>query len=702
MSSDRVKKIPSKNPPKNQTKSPSSIGLTAVRTLITRLIIASFAIYLIINWSLPAIRYGQEASTHSANSNSNEVQAGYFYDEDEAHHFHRLLRMVQDNDLNPHYFLKPSGHFYLRMPALMLGFLSEVKSGKVRKVQDLGAHSPYGIGGYPLHSEHWRVVKTVRAFSILVILLGSLGLFVEAHLAGWISFWGILVALVALFGSGALGTEGAKVGVDNIGLGLGAVSVMYAMAAVRTGSSKKAYRESRLYLWLAVIFAGITCGVKYNLAIAFLAPLGAIWLRGQGRDETSEDEPVAEEGRYQEVLPRVTDTLFAFLLFICAFLLTSPYIFAELALFFNNVAYEAWHYGSGDINAQGKPGLSQAWHYLGHFAKSFGYIFIAFAVISGLDLVKSVLLARTDLEKNRRAIFLVFAIFPAMYFAFMCSQVVNYTRNMLILYPFIALLGVMMIEKILLWLLNARKSVARVSKRLIANGLIILTVGGATLELLYCGYTLRKSFVAEDTRADAFGGLTRKTAIDFRLQPPLKYKAQVVREDSLFTIYNHGFDELLAPAIFPRPAPVLDEYEGNVEMQRVAKSPYVMKYDLQDLFLGRNDELNNLPLSYRISCDGQFVPSCTDNCWINKRHSKILITNFRDNKYRNIRLKFHSPWKEQEIKILGRKVQDNNAVVSIPKTGIVPIVASVIDTPLAHGSPDDRRLGFYITSVECF
>lgn len=691
MSSDRVKKIPSKN--LSDTNSPSRT-MPATWTFITRLIIASFAIYLIINWSLPAIRYGQEASTHSANSNSNEVQAGYFYDEDEAHHFHRLLRMVQDNDLNPHYFLKPSGHFYLRMPALMLGFLSEVKSGRVRKVEDLSTHSPYGIGGYPLHSQHWGVVKTVRAFSILVILLGSLGLFVEAYLAGWISSWGILGALGALFGSGALGTEGAKVGVDNIGLGLGAISVMYAMAAVRTGSSKKAYKESRRYLWLAVIFAGLTCGVKYNLAIVFLAPLVAIWLSGQGRDETREDEPVAEEGRYQYGVPRFTDTLLAVLLFLGAFLLTSPYIFAELPLFFNNVAYEAWHYGSGDINAQGKPGLSQAWHYLGHFAKSFGYLFIVLAGISGFYLVKNAFFARNG-EKSRQAAVLVFAIFPVLYFAFMCSQVVNYTRNMLILYPFIALLGVMKIEKIICCVLSI-DSKYRIAKAIITGVLVI-----ATLELLYRGYVVRSALVAHDTRTRAFTEVAAETAIDYRLQPPLKFKAQVVREDSLFAIYNQGFDELLAPAIFPRHAPVLNEYQGDLAAQRVVRNPYLMKYDLQDLF-GATEAQETLPISYRISCDGKFTPPCTDNCWINTRHSKVVLTNLLDKDYQQVEFILHSPWRDQEIQILGRKVLDGRVVVPIPRSGILPITTSIIDTPLAHGSPDDRRLGFYISSVECF
>ena len=48
--------------------------------------------------------------------------SGYFYDEDEAHHFNRQVQMVQTMDLNPKYFLKPSLNFYMRLPALVAGF----------------------------------------------------------------------------------------------------------------------------------------------------------------------------------------------------------------------------------------------------------------------------------------------------------------------------------------------------------------------------------------------------------------------------------------------------------------------------------------------------------------------------------------------------------------------------------------------------
>ena len=48
----------------------------------------------------------------------------YFYDEDEAHHHNRVVNMVKRGEFNPNYFLKPSLHFYLRMPVVAVSFLA--------------------------------------------------------------------------------------------------------------------------------------------------------------------------------------------------------------------------------------------------------------------------------------------------------------------------------------------------------------------------------------------------------------------------------------------------------------------------------------------------------------------------------------------------------------------------------------------------
>ncbi|NDC38077.1 MAG: hypothetical protein EBZ48_08485 [Proteobacteria bacterium] len=79
----------------------------STRTLLLALVILAFAAWL----RVPFIRSGMP----------------YFYNEDEAHHYNRVVNMVKRGEFNPHYFLKPSLHFYLRMPVVAVGNSAQSK-----------------------------------------------------------------------------------------------------------------------------------------------------------------------------------------------------------------------------------------------------------------------------------------------------------------------------------------------------------------------------------------------------------------------------------------------------------------------------------------------------------------------------------------------------------------------------------------------
>src|SRR5687768_6937474 len=78
----------------------------------------------------------------------------YFYDEDEAHHFNRTVEMVKSGDFNPRYFLKPSLHFYLRVPVTAAAFLWNVRHEHLRSVQEIRTRSAYGLAGYSFTASH--------------------------------------------------------------------------------------------------------------------------------------------------------------------------------------------------------------------------------------------------------------------------------------------------------------------------------------------------------------------------------------------------------------------------------------------------------------------------------------------------------------------------------------------------------------------
>ena len=92
----------------------------------------------------------------------------YFHDEDEAHHFNRTLRMVQSGDFDPHYYHKPSLHFYLRIPAIALGFFNEVREGRMTSIKEAQTSDPFGVAGYAFSASNPGLVKWARSVSTIL------------------------------------------------------------------------------------------------------------------------------------------------------------------------------------------------------------------------------------------------------------------------------------------------------------------------------------------------------------------------------------------------------------------------------------------------------------------------------------------------------------------------------------------------------
>ena len=87
----------------------------------------------------------------------------FFALEDEAHHFQRTVEMVKTGSFNPEYFNKPSLHFYLRMPVVAAAFVSAVKAGEIRRVDQMVTRSPAPRGGWAFTVSHPRILVWNRA-----------------------------------------------------------------------------------------------------------------------------------------------------------------------------------------------------------------------------------------------------------------------------------------------------------------------------------------------------------------------------------------------------------------------------------------------------------------------------------------------------------------------------------------------------------
>ena len=265
----------------------------------------------------------------------------YFEREDEAHHFNRTVRMVQSGDFNPHYFHKPSLHFYLRMPVVAASFLWGVRQGDLKKIQQIQTRDPYGIGGYAFTASHEGIVKWNRALSVL-LLIGTVLLvylcMIRMGAPPSLSFFS--AALFSVSPNAFL--YSTTIGVDIV-VTFFAVATSYAAICAVTVDAEEAKPKHDWLFWATAFLAGLTISSKYNAL-----PIVAV--------------PIIASFSFPKVLWKK--------LTIClvgisgGFLIGSPYILSEIPLFLNHLAYEIWHYGvAGHVGNQAEPGLQQAIFY---------------------------------------------------------------------------------------------------------------------------------------------------------------------------------------------------------------------------------------------------------------------------------------------------------------------------------------------------
>ncbi|MCB0337235.1 MAG: hypothetical protein KDD62_13045, partial [Bdellovibrionales bacterium] len=327
----------------------------------------------------------------------------YFYHEDEAHHFNRVVRMTQKGEYNPEYFHKPSLHFYLRMPVVAASFLWSVKKGEIRSIQEVKTEDPYGLGDYNFTASHPRLVRWSRMLSVLL----AVGLVAGAMKVSWllIPAWPLMAATGLLTAvAPGLVSQSAVIGVDMPMAFFAILSVIFSLDFFRT----KAYR----YLFWAAVCAGLSTSSKYNALPICVLPLVTI--------------VVSRALRWKNL---VTSLLVP----IGAFFAASPFILVSLPLFLDQFAYEIWHYGvAGHQGHMATPGFEQAGFYLNWIvADGVGLVGLFLAFLGALYFL---------LRLEREAV--VAFSFSLLLFILMCLQKTNFTRNLLALLPFVSLLVV--------------------------------------------------------------------------------------------------------------------------------------------------------------------------------------------------------------------------------------------------------------------
>lgn len=634
----------------------------------------------------------------------------FFYDEDEGHHFNRVVNMVKQGEFNPNYFHKPSLHFYLRMPAVAAGFLWNVRQGHIRSVQEIRTHDRYGLGGYAFTASHPGIVKSVRVVSLLLSL--ALVFFTFLLCLEYCSSPALSVfAALAVAFNPELVKFSAQIGVDVLMAVMCVVSVWLSLRYLRVGTVK--------LLVLASLFAGLAVSSKYNALPIVLTPLIAVL----ARRETC-----------------LNGLLISAAAVTSGFILGTPFALGSLPLFLDQVAYEIYHYGvAGHVGHSAEPGAAQAWFYLKWFLREgAGVIFFVGGLLGVVWLA---------LQRSSKA--LVLLSFPVLFSGLMISQRANFTRNMMVLIPFILVCG----------LLGGDQFLSRIKLKQGAKPLlIILVLFFAFLQPLALTMGARaKALDVHDSRSQLAAWLVDNqqplldTVIAGELQlPPALYKlngVSVVGEGDLGLneLYQSGAGRLIVPGWY---SPALQDSRlvtvekliaGDLERKRIVSDPAidVLRFrqteEMVDLAFDSMQreaaqqvvQLKILPLnsdgySCAVSAEQINDPQSENYCWLQGRVGYLefyraeLLSYLQGKEQLALRFKLMSPWLAQSMVLKSgdweKALRFNDAEVGkwqlfdleIPKQVLVTDPKLFFHLDQVHSprgweiSKDDRRLGIAV------
>lgn len=616
----------------------------------------------------------------------------YFYNEDEAHHFNRVVNMVKRGTFDPEYFHKPSFHFYLRMPVVAASFLSEVSKGRIRSLKEIITTSTDGVGGYAFSASHPAMVAWNRLFSVLLSVLTVLLTFILARtleLSPVVSFCvGLACAL-----SPALIGESAVIGVDVVVVFLATLTALLSVVSVQS-------RDGARGLFVAAVVAGLTVSTKYNALPILLVPMmaalssSAIGLGGA-------------------VVALVISTV--------SFFLGSPFIFKHLDLFLDQFAYEIWHYKiAGHQGHTGTPGISQ----LLFFVQWFGTTAVGWGIVA-LSALGSLLIFRVS--KKAAATILVF---PLVYLWFMSGQRANFTRNMLVMVPFLAVLFGVALQ----WAQDRAKVLF----------ILLAAVGFGAMMPAFSTEILRPAVAATESRLELGTLIQEKQLQNVAVTSDLQLAPGLLRERKLSEVAPsldapaaqlQGFEYLVSTRASATKNFTTLHVAGSQEPgARIVRDPKLFIVALntapltseQKRMMAERSDISTVILRHT---DDQFTcqTSSEKHCWLQSRIAKVSIPDITSdhafggiNGFATLELELMTPWAENQL--LVASFRDFLADVPLPPlkaTGVFEkitvklpyqelkdehgffLTIPKLANPRVEGlSTDDRRLGVAIRSVK--
>jgi 4-amino-4-deoxy-L-arabinose transferase-like glycosyltransferase len=309
------------------------------------------------------------------------------YIPDEYDYVHSYLVMIKRGDMNPRWWHHPSIQPYVNVAAYLVAYYSKASSGRWPSIQALEVEDALLWG---------RVAAGVIPGTLAVLAVFFLGkrLFATAV--------GLIAATLLAVAPGVVEVSQYNKP-DSLLVLFCTLSVLTTLAYLDRGGARLAFVGGSV--------VGLAVATKYNAAFVLLPFLAAVLFRQGLRIFQKPD-------LYLGVLGSVA-----------GFTLGCPYWYPDLPRFLEHVGAGLYNYGH--LGLAGASGIDNWYGHASYTARYGAGIWALLASLLGLGIA----LYRID---RRIATFL---IYPVLYYGFYSAQKINFSGNLVPVYPFYAVLA---------------------------------------------------------------------------------------------------------------------------------------------------------------------------------------------------------------------------------------------------------------------
>lgn len=607
-----------------------------------------------------------------------KANSAFFYHEDDAHHFNRSVEMARSGDLNPHYFNKPALHFYLRLPFIYAGTAYLRARGELDSIKEIRTRDPYGLAGYAFTPSHPKILSVTRAVSaswsglIACLTFAAFYIFRQPVWLGLIAAGLVIVSPEVLKNS-------YVVGVDTLMALICLATSITALSALR--------QFSRLKLGACALLAGLACAAKYNAAPIVIVPLTLWWLS----DKSLKGFLICA------VIPAI------------GFVIGAPFSIIAFDEFIKGVSYEAWHYGvAGHVGHTSERGWPAA------------LIYLRWLLSDGIGVIGAALtiLGASWLSVHNRRCFLLLASFPIAYLLLMIMQKTHFTRNMVVIVPYLAILAGYGLRALF------------DSFKRSTSATVVVSVA-AFLALIPLAITSAKMIIGQLNRAESRLELAqwikaqrapnKDIAVLGSLQLPISLFALPgvdafgLNQLPIAKLVQAGYDYIAVPSdpqfLDQSVLAVEQSIAGLTWPQRVPQNPAIsllrVKPDGAEIAAKRHPAA----ISLKALDSNTLAPLCSElasegHCWLTNRITELQLPPLNN----PASLRVMSPWSDQELTV---SAPDGTLIATVklsapmswstltlpnaPNGRVVLFKLSTLHSPQSQGiSQDQRRLGIAI------